>query len=45
MLTARMLRPLAASGYVVEVGPYLWKGNDVTKALTIVGIAAGHKSM
>ena len=45
IVTARILRPLTATGFVDEVGEYRWKANELTKAMAVPAIASGHKFM
>ncbi|KAI1505681.1 sterigmatocystin 8-O-methyltransferase [Biscogniauxia marginata] len=43
LLIVRILRPLASTGFVEEVGERMWTTTPVTKAMTTEGIAAGHR--
>lgn len=39
----RVLRPLAAIGFVDEMGEKTWEANPVTKAMATEQIASGHR--
>ncbi|KAM0814060.1 putative O-methyltransferase domain-containing protein [Seiridium cardinale] len=43
LLIIRVLRPLASLGLVNEVGERTWTATPATKAMTVPGIAAGHR--
>ncbi|KAI1417113.1 putative O-methyltransferase [Hypoxylon sp. FL1857] len=45
LLIVRVLRPLASIGFVEEVGERTWKATPITRAMTIEGIAAGHRML
>ncbi|KAI0157909.1 putative O-methyltransferase [Hypoxylon sp. FL1284] len=45
LLIIRILRPLAAMRFVKEVGERTWEATPITKAMTIEGIAAGHRML
>ncbi|KAI2466043.1 putative O-methyltransferase [Annulohypoxylon bovei var. microspora] len=43
LLIIRVLRPMAAIGFVKEVGERTWEATPITEAMTIEGISAGHR--
>ncbi|KAI1770223.1 putative O-methyltransferase [Hypoxylon cercidicola] len=45
LLIIRILRSVSSIGLVDEVGERLWQANPLTKAMTIDGIAAGHRML
>ncbi|KAM5441451.1 hypothetical protein MferCBS31731_003522 [Microsporum ferrugineum] len=45
LLIVRVLRPLTAQHFVEEAAPKTWKATRITHAMTIEGIAAGHRML
>ncbi|KAI1176536.1 putative O-methyltransferase [Nemania sp. FL0916] len=43
LLIVRVLRPMAAMGFVKEVGERTWRATPITSAMATEGIAAGHR--
>ncbi|KAI9645579.1 hypothetical protein NHQ30_006321 [Ciborinia camelliae] len=45
LLIKRILRPLSEGKFVKEVGEETWEATPITRAMTMKGIAAGHRMM
>ncbi|KAI0011121.1 hypothetical protein F4779DRAFT_575080 [Xylariaceae sp. FL0662B] len=43
LLIIRVLRPLAATGFVQEVGERTWEATPITKAMATEEVSAGHR--
>ncbi|KAI0844632.1 putative O-methyltransferase [Daldinia vernicosa] len=45
LLIVRILRPLASTGFVDEVGERVWEPTPITRAMATDGIAAGYRTL